>query len=75
MARTTQNKLLPVPSLLSCTRIRCSETGLHVTVSQEYGKTLLVAEVPFSATDSGRRTSCELKTVLPICMQIEREDG
>jgi hypothetical protein len=32
------------------------------------------ADLLLYATDSGRRRSCELKTVLPIYMQIERED-
>jgi hypothetical protein len=43
-------------------------------VSYEYGEIIFGADLPFYATDSGRRRSYELETVLPIYMQIERED-
>jgi hypothetical protein len=48
---------------------------MNCVVSHEYGGILFGAVVSFSAPGSGRRTSCELKRVLAIYMQIEHEDG
>jgi hypothetical protein len=43
-------------------------------VSHEYGRIIFGAELPFSATGSGRRTTCELKTLLAIYIYICRSN-